>query len=344
MRHGRPAGCSSSSQSLSLTAALLIVPAFTAGSIAGERQAKTYELLYTTLLLPSSIVLSEFFSATAYLALLLITTLPVVSVLSLLGGVTAQDILLSYGITGAAVVSSALVCLTVSMRTATSAVRRLVWVVFWNIGMTLLLLLLVGVFLSGWWWSPSVASLVMSSPYFALTSVASGPAGWPVAIEPTTGYFLYAGVISLGHFVYLLRRVRLPELTAGPRRERRQARRKRRKTKRTRRALLTRVLLRADRLGSPIIGNPVFLKEIRSDVFGRPWYRWLLFLAPLAIFLLIFQANEWRDAEVVGAVLYVAFSLVVLIVQVSSRHPSRVRQSRATSSFSAVRRFRFEAF
>ena len=52
--------------------ALLVVPAFTAGAVAGERERHTFELLYTTPLSPFSIVAGKVIASTGYLLLLLV--------------------------------------------------------------------------------------------------------------------------------------------------------------------------------------------------------------------------------------------------------------------------------
>ena len=55
----------------------LFVPAFTSGAISREREEGTYELLYTTLLPPSSIILAKIGSSAGYILLILASTLPI---------------------------------------------------------------------------------------------------------------------------------------------------------------------------------------------------------------------------------------------------------------------------
>ncbi len=62
-------------------------PGLTAGAITAERERQTFDLLRTTLLSPSSLVLGKLGSAFTYLFLLILTALPIESLAFLLGGV-----------------------------------------------------------------------------------------------------------------------------------------------------------------------------------------------------------------------------------------------------------------
>jgi ABC-2 type transport system permease protein len=74
-----------------------LVPAFTASSVAAERERQTLPLLQVTLLSPRQIVLGKFNSSMAFLMLLIVGTLPLVSVAFVLGGVTPLQVLRGYG-------------------------------------------------------------------------------------------------------------------------------------------------------------------------------------------------------------------------------------------------------
>lgn len=74
-----------------------LVPGFTASSISAERERQTFPLLQVTLLRPSSIVLGKLASSLAYLLLLILATLPLISVSFILGGVAPLDVLRGYG-------------------------------------------------------------------------------------------------------------------------------------------------------------------------------------------------------------------------------------------------------
>ncbi len=73
----------------------IITPSLTAGSIAGERERQTYDLLRTTSLTARSIVLGKLGTAVAFIALLILATLPLQSVVFLIGGVSPVELALS---------------------------------------------------------------------------------------------------------------------------------------------------------------------------------------------------------------------------------------------------------
>jgi ABC-type transport system involved in multi-copper enzyme maturation permease subunit len=74
-----------------------MVPAFTASTIASERERQTFHLVQVSLMSPSRIVLGKLGAAMLYLGVLILATLPLVSVSFVLGGVTPLDVLRGYG-------------------------------------------------------------------------------------------------------------------------------------------------------------------------------------------------------------------------------------------------------
>jgi ABC-type transport system involved in multi-copper enzyme maturation permease subunit len=72
---------------LQFLAVFALTPAFTAGAIAEEKDRRTLEFLFTTDLHSHEIVLGKLVSRLAFLTLLLLTGLPVLSLLQFLGGV-----------------------------------------------------------------------------------------------------------------------------------------------------------------------------------------------------------------------------------------------------------------
>lgn len=75
-----------------------ITPAFTAGVIAGERERQTHDLILTTPLSPRSIVLGKLFSALAYVLLLIIAALPIQGAVFLMGGVSPEELALTFAL------------------------------------------------------------------------------------------------------------------------------------------------------------------------------------------------------------------------------------------------------
>lgn len=72
---------------------MFLVPAFTAGSIAGEREKQTLDILLTTTLKPRQIVWGKLASSISMILLLIVSSLPVVSIVFTIGGIGLTDLL-----------------------------------------------------------------------------------------------------------------------------------------------------------------------------------------------------------------------------------------------------------
>jgi ABC-type transport system involved in multi-copper enzyme maturation permease subunit len=88
-----------------LFAALLVVltmlvvflaPAFTAGAISGERERQTYEMLLATPLSATAVVVGKLLSALVYLFLLIVASIPLMSLVFTFGGVAVDDVARAY--------------------------------------------------------------------------------------------------------------------------------------------------------------------------------------------------------------------------------------------------------
>lgn len=76
---------------------IFIVPATTAGSISGERERSTLELLICTRMTSMSIILGKLFSSLAEVIILLVASIPVMSTFFIFGGVSPGNIILIFG-------------------------------------------------------------------------------------------------------------------------------------------------------------------------------------------------------------------------------------------------------
>ena len=74
----------------------LITPALTAGGISVEREQRTFEMLRGTILRPRSIVWGKLASSVSFVALLLTSSLPLLSLCFLLGGVSPGEVFFAY--------------------------------------------------------------------------------------------------------------------------------------------------------------------------------------------------------------------------------------------------------
>ncbi len=99
---------------------LLIVPALTAGSISGERERQTLNLLLTTRITPADIVLGKLMSSLSTVFLLVVSSFPILALVFVYGGVTGRDIVLllvSFASTALLAGSVGICCSSVFKRT-----------------------------------------------------------------------------------------------------------------------------------------------------------------------------------------------------------------------------------
>lgn len=74
----------------------LLAPTFAAGSITGEKERKTYELLLASPLRPMTILVGKLLSSLTYLVLLILSSLPLMIVCFLLGGILLSEVARAY--------------------------------------------------------------------------------------------------------------------------------------------------------------------------------------------------------------------------------------------------------
>ena len=76
--------------------ASLMAPSFAAGSITGEKERKTYEMLLASPLRPSAIVFGKMVASLTHLGVLVFASLPIVVLCLPLGGVSLYEVLAAY--------------------------------------------------------------------------------------------------------------------------------------------------------------------------------------------------------------------------------------------------------
>jgi ABC-type transport system involved in multi-copper enzyme maturation permease subunit len=76
--------------------ASMMAPSFAAGTITGEKERLTYEMLLASPLKPSAIVLGKLVASLTHIAVLIFTSLPIVMLCLPLGGVHLQEVLAAY--------------------------------------------------------------------------------------------------------------------------------------------------------------------------------------------------------------------------------------------------------
>ena len=74
----------------------LVAPTFASGSITGEKDAETYEMLLASPLEPMTILVGKLLSSLAFLILLIISSLPLMILCYLLGGILLSEVVRAY--------------------------------------------------------------------------------------------------------------------------------------------------------------------------------------------------------------------------------------------------------
>src|SRR5208282_5571675 len=92
----------------------LMVPSFAAGSITGEKERQTYEMLLASPMRPGAIVLGKLLAALCHLAVLVFCSLPIVMLCLPLGGVSPYEVLATYGGMAASVLLFGVICVAAS--------------------------------------------------------------------------------------------------------------------------------------------------------------------------------------------------------------------------------------
>ncbi|MHC2067727.1 ABC transporter permease [Bremerella sp. T1] len=105
--------------------ASLMAPSFASGTLTGEKERKTYEMLLASPLKPGAIVIGKLLASLAHLALLIFTSLPIVMLCLPLGGVSLYELLAAYAILMVAVATFGMIsvaCSSFFARTSSSLV------------------------------------------------------------------------------------------------------------------------------------------------------------------------------------------------------------------------------
>ncbi|MBP87149.1 MAG: ABC transporter permease [Planctomycetaceae bacterium] len=76
--------------------ASMMAPSFAAGTITGEKERKTYEMLLASPLRPTAIVFGKMVASLTHLAVLVFTSLPIIMLCLPLGGISLYEVLAAY--------------------------------------------------------------------------------------------------------------------------------------------------------------------------------------------------------------------------------------------------------
>jgi len=139
-----------------------ITPAFSAGAITGERERKTYEMLRATLLPARKVVLGKLTAALAFMFLLVLAAVPLVSLAFLLGGVSLVELILAFVVvvlTALMFTSLGLVFSTLVKTTLVATVLTYASALIVTLGVPLLMLI-TGVLIDPYLYTPSTGGWI----------------------------------------------------------------------------------------------------------------------------------------------------------------------------------------
>lgn len=147
-----------------------MVPAFTSGVISSERERQTLHLVQVTLMSPRAIVNGKLAAAMSYLGLLVVATVPLLSVGFILGGVSPLDVLRGYAMVLLTGLTIGVLSIAISAH-----LRR-------SIGATVLAFLLVFALTVGTWIAFGVVTFFQSRDFEP-----NPRPMWTIALNPFVG-------------------------------------------------------------------------------------------------------------------------------------------------------------
>ncbi|MBN2292177.1 MAG: ABC transporter permease subunit [Pirellulales bacterium] len=173
---------------MQLLAAVVLGPAVAAGTIAGERERRTIEYLFTANLGNAEIVLSKLAARFLQIMLILLAGLPILAVAMLQGGIAPEALLAVYVVTFSTVVCVATLSIAVSVWSARArdAVIRayLVILVLLIVPMIVAAFTLSGTLSFSWLdvlMDYAIDPLLASNPFWKLSDIISGTSGTAIS-------------------------------------------------------------------------------------------------------------------------------------------------------------------
>ncbi len=163
---------------------MLIAPALTAGSISGERERQTLDLILITKMSPFSIVMGKLAASLSHMILLIVASLPIFSLVFLYGGVSLWNVVVMFCfflLTALFLGSLGLFCSTFFKRTTVSTVVAFMLVLALSVG-SLIVLALLHRFSYGIWQKPlsyeHTLWIVGVNPFIGFLSVVGDQVGF----------------------------------------------------------------------------------------------------------------------------------------------------------------------
>ena len=258
---------------LNLTLLILLIPAFVATTITQERENRSFELLFTSLLTPIEIMVGKLFSSLTITFLVVISSMPITAVCALSGGISIPLLMRAYSVVLLATLTYGLYGLAVS-----SLCHR---------SFTALVLTYIGILLlAGATWLPSVLlgnalglgsvwHMIRALSPFEVLFALNHPERYELGVTGMTAdqvcWFNLIGMLALC-FVFLC--VFCWFVLRPPRRRKPQVSAQFSDFRTTVKRKLSFPFYLIDPLrrkkSIPRWRNPVYIAEIRSRIFGKP--------------------------------------------------------------------------
>jgi len=158
---------------------MFIVPALTAGAIAGEREKQTLDLVLCTKLRPISIITGKLFASTSQTILLIISSLPLFSMVFLFGGISIKEIIQLFGfyiMTAVTIGSIGIFFSTYLRRTTAATVFTYGTVAFLAFGTIFIGVFYIRIFYQ--WNYQSFLPILYANPLVGFSSMLAGQFGY----------------------------------------------------------------------------------------------------------------------------------------------------------------------
>jgi len=199
-----------------------VTPALTAGSISGERERQTLDLLLCTKLSAFAIVSGKLLSSLSYILLLILASMPVFSFVFFFGGVALSDLLalfLYYAITALTFGSIGIFCSTLIKKTQLATVLSYIIIFLLTIGTLFIAVYLTSITPSaGSGQMPAMPKILYLNPLAGLASILSSQSipyisfYGPTAMQNIWKYHVLFNlgliIFFIGLSVYFIRPVR----------------------------------------------------------------------------------------------------------------------------------------
>lgn len=150
---------------------VFITPGLTAGAISGEREKQTLNIMLTTQQSSTSIVLSKLFSSILFLVLMLVSSLPLYSIVFLYGGVSPQMVFSTFGyqlLTMLAIGSLGIMFSTIIRKTIVATITTYGFMLFLVVGTVIIFFIMLQFIMGASQGTPNPNQGNQLLPYFVI--------------------------------------------------------------------------------------------------------------------------------------------------------------------------------